>query len=101
MLRCLGRGLPPWLVLLSALGCTGSLEGGTPGQLGPAGPGGAGSPGGPGTDPATPLGPDGKPLGPPPPTVVRRLTNTEYNNTVRDLLGDTTRPADAFLVDEK
>jgi hypothetical protein len=26
----------------------------------------------------------------------RRLTRTEYNNTVRDLLGDTTRPADEF-----
>ncbi len=27
---------------------------------------------------------------------VRRLTHLEFNNTVRDLLGDTTRPADAF-----
>ncbi|MDX2054857.1 MAG: DUF1592 domain-containing protein [Polyangiaceae bacterium] len=27
---------------------------------------------------------------------LRRLTHEEYNNTVRDLLGDTTRPADAF-----
>jgi hypothetical protein len=31
---------------------------------------------------------------------LRRLTNEEYNNTVRDLLGDTTRPADAFPPDE-
>ncbi|MEQ9319637.1 MAG: DUF1587 domain-containing protein, partial [Polyangiaceae bacterium] len=31
---------------------------------------------------------------------MRRLTRLEYNNTVRDLLGDTTRPADAFLSDE-
>ena len=29
-----------------------------------------------------------------------RLTRAEYNNTVRDLLGDTTRPADAFPPDE-
>src|SRR5882724_12383016 len=31
---------------------------------------------------------DGRPL--------RRLTHSQYNNTVRDLLGDQTRPADAF-----
>ena len=27
---------------------------------------------------------------------LRRLTHSQYNNTVRDLLGDNTRPADAF-----
>lgn len=32
--------------------------------------------------------------------VVRRMTRLEYNNTVRDLLGDTTRPADAFPAEE-
>jgi len=32
--------------------------------------------------------------------VIRRLSYTEYNNTARDLLGDATRPADSFLVDE-
>ncbi|HEX4922993.1 MAG TPA: DUF1592 domain-containing protein [Bdellovibrionales bacterium] len=30
---------------------------------------------------------------------MRRLTNLEYNNTVRDLLGETGRPADAFPPD--
>jgi hypothetical protein len=30
---------------------------------------------------------------------LRRLNRLEYNNTVRDLLGDTTRPADEFPVD--
>src|SRR5262245_3063219 len=30
---------------------------------------------------------------------LRRLNRTEYNNTVRDLLGDSTRPADSFPVD--
>ncbi len=30
------------------------------------------------------------------PPLVRRLTHSQYNNTVRDLLGDQTRPADAF-----
>jgi hypothetical protein len=29
-------------------------------------------------------------------TAVRRLTHSQYNNTVRDLLGDFTRPADQF-----
>jgi hypothetical protein len=28
--------------------------------------------------------------------LIRRLTHSQYNNTVRDLLGDQTRPADAF-----
>ncbi|MEM6989930.1 MAG: DUF1592 domain-containing protein, partial [Myxococcota bacterium] len=34
------------------------------------------------------------------PTPLRRLTRDEYNNVVADLLGDTTRPADAFAGDE-
>ena len=33
-------------------------------------------------------------------TPLRRLTRFEYNATVRDLLGDTTQPADAFPPDE-
>jgi hypothetical protein len=33
-------------------------------------------------------------------TPLRRLTRFEYNATVRDLLGDTTNPADAFPTDE-
>jgi hypothetical protein len=35
-----------------------------------------------------------------PPTPLRRLTRFEYNNTVRDLLGTETTPADAFPPDE-
>ena len=31
---------------------------------------------------------------------IRRLSNTEYNNTVRDLLGTAIRPADQFLAEE-
>jgi len=34
------------------------------------------------------------------PAVVRRMTRLEYNNAVRDLLKDTTRPADAFPAEE-
>lgn len=33
-------------------------------------------------------------------SVVRRLTRFEYNNTVRDLLGDTTQPAKALPSEE-
>ncbi|MEP7119812.1 MAG: DUF1592 domain-containing protein [Byssovorax sp.] len=32
---------------------------------------------------------------------IRRMTRFEYNNAVRDLLGDTTRPADAFVAEEE
>ena len=34
------------------------------------------------------------------PVPLRRLTREEYNNTVRDILGDTTKPASAFPPDE-
>lgn len=34
------------------------------------------------------------------PSPMRRLTRAEYNNTVRDLLRDEGRPADAFIADE-
>ena len=34
-------------------------------------------------------------------TPIRRLTRFEYNNTVRDLLGDTTKPADALPPEEE
>jgi hypothetical protein len=36
----------------------------------------------------------------PGPSPMRRLTRFEYNNTVRDLLGDSTRPADGFPAEE-
>lgn len=32
---------------------------------------------------------------------IRRMTRFEYNNAVRDLLGDTTRPADSFVAEEE
>jgi hypothetical protein len=32
---------------------------------------------------------------------IRRMTRAEYNNTVRDLLGDTTAPATAFVAEEE
>ena len=32
---------------------------------------------------------------------IRRMTRFEYNNAVRDLLGDATRPADSFVAEEE
>jgi len=37
----------------------------------------------------------------PGPSYIRRVNRLEYNNTVRDLLGDTTQPADGFPAEEK
>ncbi len=37
----------------------------------------------------------------PGPSPIRRLTRVEYNNTVRDLLGDTTEPANVFPAEEE
>jgi hypothetical protein len=53
---------------------------------------------------ATP--PDGRPAHcsaslTPGPAPLRRLTKTEYNHTVRDLLGDDSRPADRFPPEEE
>jgi hypothetical protein len=76
-----------------------STGGGTAGMraVDPGRPGAAGS-GFVGDDPKmVPAGdPDAAGLRP-----VRRLTAAEYNNTVRDLLNDTSRPADAFPLDER
>lgn len=74
---------------------TGAIaSGGTPAT-------GAGGPGAIGpsvlTDPAA-CQPGTLQVGPAP---VRRLSRIEYNNAVRDLLGDSTRPADRFVAEEK
>jgi len=123
--RLLPALLPVWagVCLLGGAGCIGSIGGGGSdprtgiGPGGPAGPGGPGTagPGSPGggngaTMPANPGGVSGPGLpgsmggapadpnaaGPQP---LRRLDRREYNNTVRDLLGDTSRPADRFPSD--
>jgi hypothetical protein len=95
---------------LALAGCGGDPDG-APGR--PAGPGapsggvsgtgpgkpplGAGPPGGgvPGEAPGAACVP-----GTPFPTPLRRLTRVEYDNTVRDLLGDATAPARRFPPDE-
>src|SRR5690242_18145294 len=89
--------------------CTANISGGPSGGPG-TGPGSIGTgPGATGTggsssmmptgivgvgDPGTPADPMA--AGPMP---LRRLTHREYNNTVRDLLGVTSSPADAFPLD--
>ena len=75
---------------------------GTPGVNSPATPGMPGSVPTPGSmgdptrppDPSSPADPNA--VGPQP---LRRLDRREYNNTVRDLLGDTSKPADRFPSD--
>ena len=83
---------------LFGLACVGGIGGGTGGDSSGSGPGsnpggGPGRGGGNSNDPSSPGNGGGGPssgtnaqdsVGPKP---VRRLTNTEYNNTIRDLLG--------------
>jgi hypothetical protein len=87
-------GASPKLHLLAALGAALSLlsacEGSVESQPGPGASSSAGSGGAPASQ--TPLATTG-------PRPLTRLTRREYNNTVRDLLGDTTRPADDFADD--
>ena len=83
-------------VTVAATGCSGVV--GDPGSPAPGGtppgnnppPGGGGGIGGPGVV-ADPNAAGVMPL--------QRLTNREYNNTVRDLLGDATQPATQFPTD--
>ncbi len=107
------------LALVLLAGCTGSIMGGPPsGGFGPGGGGSGGGNGNPsgningggtggggmtngvpgvgnGGSTGTAVLPPSQPKGP-----LRRLSRAQYNNTVRDLLGDTTRPADAFIAEE-
>jgi hypothetical protein len=107
-LRSLTFGLTPLLVLSSAcIGVIGSSSGGAPGAG--AGPGAGASGGNAGTAVSTGTG-----LGPgattgaggtsvaacqtinPGRVTIHRLNAVEYDDTVRDLLGDTTQPGDGF-----
>lgn len=96
-----------------ALSCTGAIGplGGSPGPgpgPGPSGSGGSGpSVGGTGggvgvQDGTVIVGPKAEPLLPESagPLVLRRLTHREFNNSVKDLLGDTTNAADTWSVDD-
>src|SRR5688500_5086994 len=102
------------LVLMGAGACVGSIDRdvddadpGTPGTPGeprtPGTPGAGGTTGtNPGTGGSTQTPISGDTTGTPPdpnaagPRPLRRLTRREYNNTIRDLLGDDTKPGDQF-----
>ncbi len=108
-------GLPILSTIVLCLACTASIGDvnpnavGGPGNLPPGstGPGpGNGQPGEP-PPPVSVTGPGAaevakackvRDAGPSP---IRRLTRWEYDNTVRDLLGDTTRPSGRFPPDER
>ena len=89
--------------------CTGVV--GDPGPAGNgltaasvAGGGAAGASGGNAAGGASPTGADAAACAAQPSpgaAPLRRLTQSEYNNTVRDLLGDTTQPASAFPPDQQ
>lgn len=105
------------VVLALGLGaCTGNLTGGGSDGSGPGGPGQGGPGLGPGNGTAgagmngaagsgTVVGVTGPDPGTPPdplaagPMPLRRLNHREFNNTVRDLLGVTSNPADSFPLD--
>ena len=102
----MSRFSPASLLLLtvvsSSLACSeGRITGGAPtGEPGggtgtPAGAAGTSGGGGTGTAGSTaPADPNAAGVMP-----LLRLTNREYNNTVRDLLGDTSQPANQFATD--
>src|SRR5580692_10887356 len=97
MVRRLRPTLAPLKILapgLAIAACVGSIGdgGGLAGGMGASG--GAGGAGASTTQAACgTLSPGASPL--------RRLTQSEYDNTVRDLLGDTTNPATTFPPDQK
>ena len=72
-------------ISVSAVGCTGSVEG--TGTTPPPGGGGPGNPGMPGM-PGGPTGPTDMPTtGDQPAAHMHRLTTSQFANSVRDLLG--------------
>jgi hypothetical protein len=87
---------------LAAAACTGAIKGAGPssgaGAAGATATGAGGAPVGTGAAGTGPVGPSG-PIDPGRVTL-HRLNNTEYDNTVRDLFGTTSRPAATFLAEE-
>src|SRR6201988_2000671 len=116
-------GVTGWLLLAllaaasgaTGLGCVGTVHSGSAGgdDGGGAGDGAAGADGGPATEggavalpcPSVGIGvslfraacASGQPAASWSP--VRRISRVEYNNMARDLLGDTTHPADQFVAE--
>ncbi len=90
--------------LLFFAACTGEVGNPTPSAGGPGGPnlpgGGGGSGGSTTTGGQPPVAPVDCNLMNAPRAPLRRLTRFEYNNAVRDLLGVSTKPADALPGEE-
>jgi Protein of unknown function (DUF1592)/Protein of unknown function (DUF1588)/Protein of unknown function (DUF1587)/Protein of unknown function (DUF1595)/Protein of unknown function (DUF1585) len=82
------------LSLNGMLACTGEIAGKPTGAPGAAGVSAAGAGGGPAVPPVSQCAAAA------PRTPLRRLTIFEYNNTVRDLLGDATSPGSGFPAEE-
>jgi hypothetical protein len=117
--KLLGLAVLAVLPLGASLGCEGQIldqnarrngggvDNGSGTNTDPSAPGGTGNSSTQKPGPNGIVPPVGSPMNPPPagdptaagPMPLRRLTVREYNNTVRDLLGDTTKPADAFPAD--
>jgi len=107
---------PSTVLVMALTGCLGMIEGESPGGNGTPGPrptadSPKGDPVVPPTDPGGGAPPMGGPARPPEvtkisscqatsvdpgPVYIRRLNHREYDNTVRDLLGDTTGPSSGF-----
>ena len=78
------------VVVGSALGCTGSIGDADGSTTGPGG-----------TPPGTNVSAACDANTDPGPSPIRRMTRVEYDNTVRDLLGDATAPAKSFPPEEQ
>jgi hypothetical protein len=99
----------PWLAPFHVLGagvaiaaCMGTIGDGAGGGGGAGGPAGSSGSSGTGTGASMTQAACAKLTTPSPgATPLRRLTQPEYDNTVRDLLGDTTSPANAFPPDQR
>jgi Protein of unknown function (DUF1592)/Protein of unknown function (DUF1588)/Protein of unknown function (DUF1587)/Protein of unknown function (DUF1595)/Protein of unknown function (DUF1585) len=120
MVRSLARMKLSVALLLAVSACTGQITqgaGGTGASTGTATGAGTGAGTGLGTGLGTGVGGNGTATGTgtgtagasggalpgtdPGRVTLRRLNRVEYNNTVRDLLGTTTKPADAFPPDDR
>jgi hypothetical protein len=95
---------------LVGLSCTGEISSRGPGGPASPPPGGPSAPGerpgnpggaGPGNSGGGGVQPGGQTPGELGRAVFRRLSRLEYNNTIRDLLGDTSRPASGFAADQE
>lgn len=98
-----GLGLPPIVLALLLNACGSGSAGGSAGMgNGASTPVATGMPSATSTDtpPVSTGSPPGTP-GQPPGDVARRLSRTELNNTIQDLLGDTSAPASRFLAEDE